>query len=147
MLSVMSVPAAAISLGIMQGCFKEAIDYAGQRWQGGRNIVEWSGVRMKLAEIAIQIAVAKSCLSGICSAYDTASPNANHPAVAAAIHISELACGATVEGVQLLGGNGYMKDYGQEKRMRDARQAKSLLGMSGLKKMKYIERIIKETNL
>ena len=147
MLSAMSVPAAAISLGIMQGCFKEALDYAGQRWQGGRNIVEWSGVRMKLAEIAIQIDVAKSCLSGIRSAYDAASPDANHPAVAAAIHISELACGATSEGVQLLGGNGYMKDYGQEKRMRDAWQARSLLGMSGLKKMKYIDRIIEEVRI
>jgi len=144
MLSAMSVPAAALSLGIMQGCFKEAFDYTRQRWQGGRNIVEWSGVRMKLAEIAIQIDVAKSCLSGICSAYDTASSGANNPAVAAAIHISEMACSATSEGVQLLGGNGYMKDYGQEKRMRDARQARSLLGMSGLKKMKYIDRIIEE---
>jgi len=147
MLSAMSLPAAALSLGIMQGCFNEAIDYAGQRWQGGRNIVEWSGVRMKLAEIAIQINVAKSCLSGIRSAYDTASPDANNPAVAAAIHISELACGATSEGIQLLGGNGYMKDYGQEKRMRDAWQARSLLGMSGLKKMKYIGRIIEEARI
>jgi alkylation response protein AidB-like acyl-CoA dehydrogenase len=147
MLSALSLPAAALSLGIMQGCFKEALDYAGQRWQGGRNIVEWSGVRMKLAEIAIQINVAKSCLSGIRSAYATASPDANNPAVAAAIHISELACGATSEGVQLLGGNGYMKDYGQEKRMRDAWQARSLLGMSGLKKMKYIERIIEEVRI
>jgi len=144
MLSAMSVPAAALSLRIMQGCFNEAIDYAGQRWQGGRNIVEWSGVRMKLAEIAIKINVAKSCLSGIFSTYDTASPDANNHAVAAAIHISELACSATSEGVQLLGGNGYMKDYGQEKRMRDAWQARSLLGMSGLKKMKYIDRIIEE---
>jgi alkylation response protein AidB-like acyl-CoA dehydrogenase len=147
MLSAMSVPVAALSLGIMQGCFNEALDYAGQRWQGGRNIVEWSGVRMKLAEIAIQINVAKSCLSGIRSAYDTASPDVNNLAVAAAIHISGLACGATSEGVQLLGGNGYMKDYGQEKRMRDAWQARSLLGMNGLKKMKYIDRIIKEVRI
>jgi alkylation response protein AidB-like acyl-CoA dehydrogenase len=88
--------------------------------------------------------VAKSCLSGIFSKYDTTSPDANNHAVAAAIHISEMACSATSEGVQLLGGNGYMKDYGQEKRMRDAWQARSLLGMSGLKKMKYIERIIEE---
>jgi alkylation response protein AidB-like acyl-CoA dehydrogenase len=109
--------------------------------------VEWSGVRMKLAEIAIQIDVAKSCLSGIRSAYNAGSPDADHPAVAAAIHISGLACGATSEGVQLLGGNGYMKDYGQEKRMRDARQASSLLGMSGLKKMKFIDRIIKEARI
>jgi hypothetical protein len=47
-------------------------------------------------------------------------------AVAAAVHVSELACNGTVEGVQLLGGNGYMKEYGQEKRMRDARQARTL---------------------
>ncbi len=143
----MSVPAAAISLGIMRGCFKEALDYAGQRWQGGRNIVDWSGVRMKLSEIAIGIDVAASCLSGACSAADTASSNGSRSALAAAIHISDLACTATSEGVQLLGGNGYMKDYGQEKRMRDARQARSLLGMSGLKKMSYIDEIIKEANL
>lgn len=147
MQSRMSMPAAAISLGIMQGCFKEALAYASQRWQGGRNIVEWSGVRMKLAEIAIQIDVARSCLSGILSASDAAPPDGNRSALAAVIHISDMACTATSEGVQLLGGNGYMKDYGQEKRMRDARQARSLLGMSGLKKMKYIERIIEEANV
>ena len=147
MQSRMSMPAAAISLGIMEGSFKEALAYAGQRWQGGRNIVDWSGVRMKLAEMAVKIGVAGSCLSGICSACDGASPDGNGPAVAAAIHISELACNATSEGVQLLGGNGYMKDYGQEKRMRDARQARSLLGMSGLKKMKYVERIIEEASV
>lgn len=143
----MSIPAAAISLGIMEGSFKEALEYAGQRYQGGRNIVEWSGVRMKLAEIAIRIDVAKSCLSGIRSACDESSPDGNGAAIAAAIHISDLACSATSEGVQLLGGNGYMKDYGQEKRMRDARQARSLLGMSGLKKMNYIGRIIEEANV
>lgn len=147
MQSHMSVPAAAISLGIMRGCFREALDYAGQRWQGGRNIVEWSGVRMKLAEIAIQIDVAASCLSGICSAADAAQADSNRSALAAVIHISDLACTATTEGVQLLGGNGYMKDYGQEKRMRDARQARSLLGMSGMKKMSYIDEIIKEANI
>ncbi len=35
---------------------------------------------------------------------------------------TELACELVNDGVQLLGGNGYMKDYGQEKRYRDARQ-------------------------
>lgn len=143
----MSLPAAALSLGIMEGSFREALSYANQRWQGSRNIVEWPGVRMKLAEIAIQIEVARSCLSGIVAARDTGSPGGNNSALAAAIHISELACCATSEGVQVLGGNGYMKDYGQEKRMRDARQARSLLGMVGLKKMSYIDRVIEEANV
>ena len=136
MRSRMSRPAAAISLGIMDGSFHTALDYTRQRYQGGRNIVDWSGIRMKLADMAINIEVSRCCLSG------TASPEA---ASAAAIHIGGLACSATTEGVQLLGGNGYMKDYGQEKRMRDARQARSLLGMNGLKKMDYIRSILEDT--
>jgi alkylation response protein AidB-like acyl-CoA dehydrogenase len=141
----MSIPAAAISLGIMEGSFKEALAYTGQRYQGGRNIVEWSGVRMKLADMAVQTEAARGCLSGAISASE-ASP-ADGAAVAAALLISELACGATSEGVQLLGGNGYMKDYGQEKRMRDARQARSLLGMSAMKKMSFIDKIIEEARI
>ncbi|MDT8273866.1 MAG: acyl-CoA dehydrogenase family protein [Desulfomonilia bacterium] len=147
MQSRMSLPASAISLGIMEGSFKEALAYSGQRWQGNRTIVEWSAVRMKLAEMAVQIDVARSCLSGISSAFDAASTEGTGSAVAAAIHISDMACMVASEGVQVLGGNGYMKDYGQEKRMRDARQARSLLGMNGLKKMNYIERIIEEADL
>ncbi len=143
----MSLAAAAISLGIMEGSFKEAFDYAEQRWQGGRNIVEWSAVRMKLAEMGIAIDVGRNCLAGICSEYDSALKDRSASAMAAAIHISELACSLASEGVQVLGGNGYMKDYGQEKRMRDARQAQSLLGMIGLKKMNYIDRIIEEARI
>ncbi|HOO46466.1 MAG TPA: acyl-CoA dehydrogenase family protein, partial [Deltaproteobacteria bacterium] len=97
--------------------------------------------------MAIAIDVGRNCLQGIFSVGDAASPGENPSAVAAAIHMSELACNMTSEGVQVLGGNGYMKDYGQEKRMRDARQAASLLGMSGLKKMSYIERIIEEAKI
>jgi alkylation response protein AidB-like acyl-CoA dehydrogenase len=147
MQSRMSMPAAAISLGIMEGSFSEALAYAFQRWQGNRNIVDWSAVRMKLAEIAIQIDVGRNCLSGICFEGDATSNDGTGSALAAAVHISDMACRATSEGVQLLGGNGYMKDYGQEKRMRDARQARSLLGMSALKKMNYIERIIEEARV
>lgn len=143
----MSLPGAAISLGIMEGSFKEALDYAGERYQGGRNIVDWSAVRMKLAEMAIGVEVGNSCLFGIRCAWDSNSTNKDRSALAAAIHLGDLACSIASEGVQLLGGNGYMKDYGQEKRMRDARQARSLLGMIGLKKMNYIERIIGEAKV
>jgi alkylation response protein AidB-like acyl-CoA dehydrogenase len=78
---------------------------------------------------------------------DASSPEGARTALAAVVHIGDLACTATTEGVQLLGGNGYMKDYGQEKRMRDARQARSLLGMSGLKKMRCIDTIIEEAGI
>lgn len=135
----MSLPAAALSLGILDGSFKAAVDYGRQRSQGLRNIIDWSGVRMKLAEMAVQVEIGRGLLRGLETAQ---APRAG---VAAALHVSELACNGTVEGVQLLGGNGYMKDYGQEKRMRDARQARSLFGMAAQKKLKIMETLLEET--
>ena len=62
-------------------------------------------------------------------------------AFAAALHIHELACEVVTDGIQVLGGNGYMKDYGQEKRYRDARQVQALLGIAPLKKIGIIREI------
>jgi alkylation response protein AidB-like acyl-CoA dehydrogenase len=57
---------------------------------------------------------------------------------AAALHIAELSCNATSDGIQILGGYGYMKDYGQEKRYRDARMVQALLGAVPFKKLDII---------
>lgn len=136
----LSLPAVAMAVGLMEGSFNTALDYAGQRFQGGRHLVDWSGIRMKLADMAIRLDVARCCLSGLLATWSTGT--AGNAACAAAIHAGELACNVASEGIQVLGGNGYMKDYGQEKRLRDARQARCLLGMNGLKKMHHIDTII-----
>ncbi|MFP3981639.1 MAG: iron-containing alcohol dehydrogenase [Desulfobacterales bacterium] len=62
---------------------------------------------------------------------------------AAALHIQEMACGATTDGVQVMGGMGYMKDCGQEKRMRDAKHVQVLLGIVSLKRIRFLEKMIK----
>jgi alkylation response protein AidB-like acyl-CoA dehydrogenase len=59
--------------------------------------------------------------------------------------VAEMACRATTDGVQVLGGNGYMKDFGQEKRMRDAKQVQCLLGRAPVRKMDFIDRVIRES--
>ncbi|MFI4982523.1 MAG: acyl-CoA dehydrogenase family protein, partial [Nevskiales bacterium] len=121
--------AAAILLGIMKGCFDEAYGYTQARQQGGRSIIDWPAVSMMLAEMSADISLAQRCLfDALCGA-----PAAD--ARPLAIRLGEWACRATTDGVQLLGGNGYMTDYGQEKRMRDARMARQLLGMPALRKL------------
>ncbi|MBN1470421.1 MAG: acyl-CoA dehydrogenase, partial [Syntrophaceae bacterium] len=62
---------------------------------------------------------------------------------AAALHLSELACKLTTDGIQCLGGNGYMKDYGQEKRFRDAKHVQAFLGLAPMKKLRIVETIVK----
>ncbi|MFH2066122.1 MAG: transposase [Pseudomonadota bacterium] len=52
-----------------------------------------------------------------------------------------MACKTTADGIQVMGGAGYMKDFGQEKRFRDARHVQSLLGMAPMKKISYLKAI------
>jgi len=140
----MSLLQAAISLGIMKGSFEEAFLYTKERYQGGRQIVDWPEIRMILANFAIKIKVGESCLQTARDEMDTMKEGRDKTAMAVAIHLGELSAVSTADGVQLLGGNGYMKDYGQEKRMRDSKQAQTLLGMAPLRKIKYIEKIVEE---
>jgi alkylation response protein AidB-like acyl-CoA dehydrogenase len=140
----MSYPACGIFVGIMKGSFNTAIEYCGQRYQGGRMVIHWENMRMKLAGMGTIISMAETCVCGLKSMFAAGSANAGPSAVAAAIHIGNLSSAVTSDGIQLLGGNGYMKDYGQEKRMRDAKQAQSLFGSSPLRKKRFIDAVIKE---
>jgi alkylation response protein AidB-like acyl-CoA dehydrogenase len=142
MQSTLSVSAAAVSLGIIKGSFFEALQYAKERRQGGRPIIEWPEVKMMLANIAIEARVGQLCLASACQQIDAGVDGWEKATRAAAIHTAEMACRATTDGVQLLGGNGYMKDYGQEKRMRDAKQVQCFLGMAPVRKIDLIEQVI-----
>lgn len=126
--------AAAISLGIMKGCFDEAYAYARERRQGGRRIIDWPAVAAMLGEMSVEISFGETCL------LEALQDGAEADASALAIRLGEWACRATTDGVQILGGYGYMSDYGQEKRMRDARMARQLLGMPALRRQEWFAR-------
>ncbi len=138
----MHVAAAAMSLGIMKGSFKEALEYSQKRFQGGREIIHWSEIKMILATMAIKINNADMTIARACGAIDKKESKWALCSRAAAAHIQEMACDLTTDGIQVLGGVGYMKDFGQEKRFRDAKHVQSLLGIAPMKKIKYIEKMI-----
>ena len=46
--------------------------------------------------------------------------------------VGEMAVESATNGVQILGGSGYMDDFGQAKRMRDAKQAQGIFGRKDL---------------
>jgi alkylation response protein AidB-like acyl-CoA dehydrogenase len=131
--------AAAMAAGIMQGSFQEALDYARKREQGGHPIINWSAVRMMLAEMAVKITNAEMILSEACRSVDQQTPQWRTRSRAAALLIQAMACEATTDGIQVLGGAGYMKDFGQEKRFRDAKHIQALLGIAPLKKINFLK--------
>jgi alkylation response protein AidB-like acyl-CoA dehydrogenase len=138
---VMHVAAGAMNAGIMKGSFNEALAYSKERFQGGCEIINWSEVSMLLAGMAIKANVAEMCVAQACQTMEQSTGQWGHHGIAAALHIHELACDVVTDGIQILGGNGYMKDYGQEKRYRDAHQVQALLGIAPMKKIAMIRQI------
>jgi alkylation response protein AidB-like acyl-CoA dehydrogenase len=136
------VAAGTMSAGIMKGSFSEAFEYTKGRQQGGREIINWSEVRMILATMALSVTNAEMMISRACQAIDSSEKGWQACSRAAAITIAETATQVTTDGIQLLGGVGYMKDFGQEKRFRDAKHIQALLGIAPLKKIKFIEKMI-----
>jgi alkylation response protein AidB-like acyl-CoA dehydrogenase len=135
--------AAAISLGIMKGAFDEARAYADQREQGGRKIREWSEMQMMLADMAINIKIADMVVAETIRAVEGQEKGWEQKALAAAIHVQQAAVQVTTDGVQALGGVGYMQDFGQEKRFRDAKHIQACFGLTPMKKLKYLELVSK----
>ncbi len=133
---------AAMQCGIMKGSFNEALDYSQQRFQGGKEIIKWSGLRMLLGQMAVQVKIAEMVLSEAAMAVENQEPQWNLYTRAASVHLSELACKLTTDGIQCLGGNGYMKDYGQEKRFRDAKHVQAFLGLAPMRKLGMIKSIV-----
>lgn len=134
----MHVAAAAMSSGIMKGTLNDAIAYTKERFQGGREIINWSEVSMILGNMAVKAKTADLVVTSACQAIDAGIADAGQYSVSSAVVVHELACELVNDGVQVLGGNGYMKDYPQEKRYRDARQVQALLGSAPLKKLALI---------
>ena len=134
----MNAAAAAMNAGILRGVYNEAVAYSQNREQGGRPIINWSEIGMMLSSILVKADVAAMCVCQSCLELEQKKSGYETRVSAAALHIAELSCNATSDGIQILGGYGYMKDYGQEKRYRDARMVQALLGAAPFKKLDII---------
>lgn len=138
----MNAATAAMALGLMRGSFEEALAYARQRRQGGREIVNWSELRRILARMAVKVKAGELALSRAAEACETEEPGWDLASQAAALAITENAVEVTTDGIQALGGNGYMEDYGQEKRFRDAAQVRTYLGLAPVRELKLMAGIL-----
>jgi alkylation response protein AidB-like acyl-CoA dehydrogenase len=116
-------PAVAIASGLLAQSLRTALEYTKQRYQGGRQIIDHDEVRMLLSGISEDHAL---CRLAVTRLAESELPEAESLSLFA--RAKQRAARATSDGVQLLGGNGYMEDYDQERCMRDARQAQCLLG-------------------
>lgn len=138
----MQLAAASMAYGIMKGSLKESIDYCKKRSQGGRKIIDWSALQMILADMVIQTNVAEMLVKQACQQAETKEKNWELMVKSAATHIQTAAASLVSDGIQTMGGVGYMKDFGQEKRFRDVGHVNAFLGLAPMKKLRLLRELV-----
>jgi len=111
---------AALSLGLAEGAFEAARQYAGTRKQFGRYIGGFQGVAFQLADMATEIEAGSHLLWHAVRLKQAGRPHKKEAAMAK-LFCSELAMRATTKAVQIFGGYGYTAEYPVERMMRDAK--------------------------
>lgn len=110
-----------LSTGLARATFEEALKYAKGRVQGGRRLVEYPNIMMKLFNMFMKIEASRQ-LGRAAWLYNHLSMQpALEYSLAAKNFGSQTAFEVAHEAIQLLGGNGLSKEYPIEKMFRDAR--------------------------
>ena len=125
---------AAMGLGLAQGAFELAIQYAHERKQFGKTIYSFQNTGFRMAEAATKIEMARNLLYKACWLKDNKKPFAKEAAMSKYI-CSEIAKEVADLGVQIHGGYGLMKDYDIERFYRDQRLLQIGEGTSEIQKL------------
>ena len=112
----------AQALGIAQGAFDLALEYACTRRQFDAPIGSFQGLRFMMADMAMKIEASRALVYATARHIDRQPKE--RPTLYSAMskcYASDVAMDVTVDAVQIFGGYGYMHDYPIEKYMRDAK--------------------------
>lgn len=125
---------AALSLGIAEGAYLEALQYAQERHQFNQPIFNFQGISFKLADMATKLEAAK-LLTFRAADLKNKGKSVTKESAMAKYHASECAVECATEAVQIFGGYGYTKDYPVEKYYRDSKLCTIGEGTSEIQKL------------
>jgi alkylation response protein AidB-like acyl-CoA dehydrogenase len=111
---------AALAVGLAQGAFEAARDYAAERRQFGQPLASFQAIQWKLADNATRIDAARLLTYRAAYLKDRGRRMTLESAMAK-LYSSEIAVRACEDAVQIHGGYGFVKDYPAEKFFRDVK--------------------------
>ncbi len=138
----------AQGLGLAEGATAKALEYAKKREQFGQSISEFQAIQHKFADMAMLIEATRGLVYQAAWYADNGYPKdkiAKFGAMAKCFS-SEAAFKVADEALQICGGMGYMRDFGMEKYLRDARALRLYEGTSEILRNEIAQILIKESN-
>ncbi|MGH2682208.1 MAG: acyl-CoA dehydrogenase family protein [Actinomycetota bacterium] len=112
---------AAQALGIARAALEFAVDYAKERRQFDRPIIENQGVAFRLADMALEVDAARLLTWRAAWMAKNAVEFSRAEGSMSKLKAGEVAVSVTEQAIQILGGYGYIKDFPVEKWYRDAK--------------------------
>ena len=125
---------AAVATGIAQAALTHAVAYAGERRQFGREIGQFQGLQFLLADMAAEVERARATYLMAARLKDAGRPFSRQASIAK-LTASDAAMRVTTDAVQVLGGNGYTREYPVERLFRDAKVTQIFEGTNQIQRM------------
>ncbi|MFI5059319.1 MAG: acyl-CoA dehydrogenase [Candidatus Acidiferrales bacterium] len=125
---------AAQATGIAEGAFEAALAYSQQRMAFGHAISDFQAIQFMLADMSTEIDATRLLVRKAAWKQDTGARFTKDAAIAK-LFASEMATRVTHKAIQVLGGNGYSREYPVERAYRDARITEIYEGTSEIQRL------------
>ncbi|MGC9194260.1 MAG: acyl-CoA dehydrogenase [Syntrophobacteraceae bacterium] len=133
---------ASQAIGIGRATLEESVEYSKTREQFNQPISNFQAIQWKLADMATQLDAAELLVLRAAWHESKKKPYEKESAMAKLL-ASDTAMWAAVEGVQILGGYGYCKEYPMERHMRDAKITQIYEGTNEIMRLVIARNILK----
>ena len=128
------VAIAALSVGLAQACYDEALKYSRERQQFGRPIAAFQAIQFQLADMAMEIELARLMYYKAGWRHMQGEPYTKEASMAK-LYASETAKRAADQAVQIHGGYGFMDEYPVSRYYRNVKAHEIGEGTSEVQRM------------
>ena len=125
---------AAVATGIAQAALAYAVGYAREREQFGRPIGDNQGLQFLLADMAAEVERSRAAYLHAARLKDAGRPFSRQASIAK-LTATDAAMRVTTDAVQVLGGNGYTREYPVERLFRDAKVTQIFEGTNQIQRL------------
>ncbi|TAK48915.1 MAG: acyl-CoA dehydrogenase [Xanthobacteraceae bacterium] len=135
---------AACSLGGAQAALDKAVAYMAERKAFGRRIQEFQALQFRMADMATELEAARGLLWRAAQALDDKTPDCIQLCAMAKRFVTDTGFEVANQAMQMLGGYGYLSEYGMEKIVRDLRAHQILEGTNDIMRLIVARHIFKD---
>lgn len=125
----------ASALGGAQNALNIALNYMGERKAFGKTIDQFQALQFRVADMEIELQAARTFLRQAAWKLDTGAPDASKFCAMAKRFVTDTSFTVANDALQMLGGYGYLSDYGIEKIVRDLRVHQILEGTNEIMRL------------